>query len=144
MKADGQLSKEEKDKLNSMLNQNSQLINKTREASKTGSVAPPKPAATPAPGPRKAVTPAAKVRPPISDRLARQQERIDQGVKSKELTREEVKVLQSNLNYIKNEDARVRAGGKLSEQERNRIHILLDQNSEMIENKKHNPVKALK
>jgi hypothetical protein len=80
----------------------------------------------------------------ISERFARQQKRIDQGVKSKELTQEEAKVLQDNLNYIKNEDARLRTAKKLSDQEKNRLHILLDQNSDMIQNKKHNPVKALK
>jgi hypothetical protein len=243
MKADGQLSKEEKDKLNSMLDQNSQLIEKTRKSSKTASAPakaattaapPPKPAATPVPAPAKALTPAAqdpsiqqamtdqqkridqgiqskqltlqesktlqdnlahireedtrlradgnftkadkdqlltlldqndkmikdKNNNPVTnmreskalkdrsvsipERFARQQRRIDQGVKSKELTQEEVKVLQDNLNYIKNEDARLRAAGKLSDQERNRLHILLDQNSDMIQNKKHNPVKALK
>jgi hypothetical protein len=234
MKADGQLSKEEKDKLDSMPDQNSQLIDKTRKASKIAAAAPPKPGATAVPTPPKAITPAAQdasIQQAITDqqkridkgiqskqltlqesktlednlahireedarlradgdftkadkdqlltlldqndkmikdkknnpvknmreskaledraftipeRFARQQRRIDQGVKSKELTQEEAKVLRDNLNYIKNEDARLRAAGKLSDQEKNRLHILLDQNSEMIQNKKHNPVKTLK
>jgi hypothetical protein len=254
MKADGQLSKEETDKLNNMLNQNGQLIDKTRKASKTAAApaaaaapagtaaatapakpaaAPAKPAATPAPAPPKAVTPAAqdasiqgaitdqqkrinqgiqskqltlqesktlgdnlnhireedtrlradgdftkadkdqllvlldqndkmikdkksnpvknmretktlKDRPPIADRFGYQQGRIDRGIKSKELTQDEAKILRDNLNYIKNEDARLRATGKLSDQEKTRLHILLDQNSRMIENKKDNAVKTLK
>ena len=276
MKADGQFTKEEKDKLNGMLNQNSQLIDQTRKASKTAAApakaatgataakpaaaatagtapaatpakpatpatagtapaaTPAKPAAAPAPAPPKAVTPAAQdasIQGAIADqqkrisqgiqakqltlqesktlednlahirqedtrlradgnftqaekdqllgllnqndkmikdnknnpvknmrettdvqdrmrtipeRFARQQSRIDQGIKSKQLTGEEAKVLQDNLNYIKNEEARLKAAGKLSDAEKNRLHILLDQNGDMIENKKTNPVKALK
>jgi hypothetical protein len=270
MKADGQLTKEEKDKLNSMLDQNGQLIDKTRKTSKTAAApakaaqtaaaakpaatageivakpapaapagtapapAPAKPAATPAPAPPKAVTPAAQdpsIQQAITDqqkrinqgvqskqltlqesktldgnlahireedtrlradgdftkadkdqllgllnqndkmikdkksnpiknmaetralserdftipeRFANQQKNIDRGIKSKELTQQEAKVVQDNLNYIKNEDARLRAAGKLSDQEKNRLHILLDQNRAMIENKKDNPVKAIK
>jgi hypothetical protein len=270
MKADGQFTKEEKDKLNGMLNQNSQLIDKTRKASTTaaapaaaaaGTAAKPaapapaatapatapakpaagqaKPATTPAkpaaaPAPAKPVTPAAQdpsIQQAIADqqkrinqgiqskqltlqesktlegnlahirnedtrlradgnftqaekdqllallnqndkmikdkrnnpvknmqetkdlderilsipeRFARQQSRINQGIKSKDLTKEEAKVLQDNLNHVKNEDERLRAAGKLSDAEKNRLHILLDQNSEMIRNKKDNPVKAVK
>ena len=281
MKADGQLSKEEKDKLNNMLDQNGQLINKTRQAKKapaadpakaaaaappaksTGPAAekmakpapaapvgtapaaapvkpggapaptPPKAVATPAPAPPKVVTPAPQdpsiqqaiadqqkgidqgirskqltleesktleqnlssirqldaelrsdgtftqadkdqvlklldqnskmtkdkknnpvknMRESISlkdrqysipERLVRQQRRIDEGVKSKELTAEEAKVLQDNLAYIKTEHARLTASGKLTDQEKNRLHTLFDQNSDMIHNKKHNPVKKV-
>jgi hypothetical protein len=283
MKADGQLTKEEKDKLNGMLNQNSQLIDQTRKASKTAAApakaateataakpapaatagtapaatpakpapaapagtapaatpakpatTPAKPGAAPAPPPSKPVTPAAqdpgiqaaiadqqkrvnqgiqakqltlqesktlegnlahirqedtrlradgdftqaekdqltgllnqndkmikdKKNNPvknmaetrtlsereysITERFANQQRNIDRGLKSKELTQQEAKVVQDNLNYIKNEDARLRAAGKLSDQEKNRLHILLDQNRAMIENKKDNPVKVIK
>jgi hypothetical protein len=226
MKADGKLSKEETDKLNTMLHQNGQLIDKTKKASKaaaTPATAPPKPA-TPAaqdPGIKQAIADQQKMinqgvqskqltlqesktlednlnqiraedtqlradgdftqadkdqvlalldqnekmikdkkKNPVKnlqetralderahtipERFTIQQKRIDRGVKSKELTQAEAKVLEDNLNYIKNEEARLKASGKLSEQEKNRLHILLDQNSEMIRNKKQNPVKALK
>lgn len=270
MKTDGQFTKEEKDKLNGMLNQNSQLIDQTRKASKTAAApataaagaaaakpaatapataakpAPAAPAATapaatpakpaaapPAPTP-KPVTPAAQdasIQGAIADQQKRinqgvqskqltlqesrtlednvahireedtrlradgdftkadkdqllallgqndkmikdnksnpvknmretkalgdrahtiperftiQQGKINEGVKSKELTQEEAKVLQDNLNYVKNEEARLRAAGKLSDAEKNRLHILLDQTSDMIRDKKHNPVKAVK
>jgi hypothetical protein len=80
----------------------------------------------------------------IPQRLANQQKNIDRGIKSKELTQQEAKLLQDNLNYIKNEEARLKAAGKLSDQEKSRLNILLDQNRAMIENKRDNPVKAIK
>jgi hypothetical protein len=80
----------------------------------------------------------------IPERLAKQQRRINQGIKSKKLTSEESKILLDNLDYIKKDEARLRTDKKLTPQEQDRLHTLLDQNSAMIEKKKDNPVKAVK
>ena len=79
----------------------------------------------------------------VPERITRQQHRIDQGVKLKELNTEEEKVLRDNLTYINDQEARLKAKGTLTDQDRNELHRMLDQNGEMIRNKKSNPVKAV-
>jgi hypothetical protein len=61
------------------------------------------------------------------------------------LSPNEAKLLQDNLNFIKNQDARLRAagGGELTDPQKDELHRLFDQTSEMIYNKKHNPMKAI-
>jgi polyhydroxyalkanoate synthesis regulator phasin len=80
---------------------------------------------------------------PIEQRLTNQQKRIDDGVKSKQLTQAEAKILRDNLNYVKQEEARLKADGKLNDKERERLDKLIDQNGDMIRDKKANPVKAM-
>ena len=129
LRADGDFTKADKDELLTLLNQNDKMIKDKKN--------------NPVKNMKESV--ALKDRAHnIPERLATQQRRIDQGIKSKELTQQEAKVLQDNLNYVKNEDARLRAAGKLSDQEKDRLHMLIDQTRDMIENKKLNPVKALK
>jgi hypothetical protein len=77
------------------------------------------------------------------DRIKNQQKRIDQGIKSGELTREESAMLQDNLEWIKGKYSRMKSDNILTKQERERLEKMLDQNSEMIKNKKHNPAKRL-
>ncbi|GAB4406720.1 MAG: hypothetical protein OHK0032_01830 [Thermodesulfovibrionales bacterium] len=81
--------------------------------------------------------------PNIQDRIAEQQRRIDNGITTGALTRHEADVLQDNLNWIKAEEARLKADGRLTKRERARLHRELDRNSAMIYKKKHNPVKRL-
>ena len=81
--------------------------------------------------------------PKIQDRTAEQQRRIDQGISSGQLTRHEIHILQDNLNWIKNEEARLKADGVLTYRERLRLHRMLDRNSDMIFKKKHNPIRRL-
>jgi hypothetical protein len=167
MKADGKFTKEEKDKLNGMLDQNGQLITKTREASKAASAAPakaaetaagkvvksapevpaakppvpapPKVAAPPAPAPPKAVSPAPED-PAVQKAMADQQRRIHQGVQSKQLTLEESKTLEQNLSAIREQDEARRAHGRYTQADRDQVLRMLDQNSKMIQDKKNNPV----
>ena len=77
------------------------------------------------------------------DRIENQQKRINQGVKAGELTRKEALILQENLDSIKAKYTRMKADKKLTEHERKRLDRMLDQNSETIKDKKHNPVKRL-
>lgn len=81
--------------------------------------------------------------PGIQNRIAEQQGRIDAGVASGQLTRPEAAILQDNLNWIKTEEARLKADGHLTPQERKKLGRMLDHNSNMIHRKKHNPVKRV-
>ncbi|MFZ3138875.1 MAG: hypothetical protein WA126_15955 [Thermodesulfovibrionales bacterium] len=77
------------------------------------------------------------------ERIENQQSRINQGIKSGELTRKETGMLQDNLNWIRNKYARMTADGILTQNEQESLDKMLDKNSEMIRNKKHNPAKQL-
>jgi hypothetical protein len=77
------------------------------------------------------------------DRIENQQRRINQGVRSGELTRKEAAVLQDNLDWIKGKYTRMKSDNMLTLRERERLDSMLDQNGEMIRNKKHNPAKRL-
>ena len=79
----------------------------------------------------------------IEKRIANQHKRIDEGIKSGALTHDEAKVLQGNLRYIQQEEERLTADGKLTQAEKERLNNMLDQNSQMIYDKKHNRVKRL-
>lgn len=81
--------------------------------------------------------------PVINDRIAEQQKRIDEGIASGQLSSAEADILQDNLNWIKAEDTRLKADGKLTPKERARLNKMLDRNSNMIYKKKHNPIRRL-
>lgn len=79
----------------------------------------------------------------IQARISDQQARIDQGVRSGQLTHREADTLQGNLNYVRNEYARMRSDGRLNTREYERLDALLDQNSNMIYRERHNGVRRL-
>jgi dsDNA-binding SOS-regulon protein len=74
----------------------------------------------------------------IPDRIKDQQVRIDQGIRSRALTRAEADILIDNLNRIRDEFHRFKRDGKLTWREADRMDRMLDRNSEMIYAKKHN------
>ncbi len=76
----------------------------------------------------------------IPDRIRDQQARINEGIRSGELTRGEADILLDNLNWIRERFHRMTADGLLTPTERARLHQMLERNSEMIFNKKHNPI----
>ncbi len=76
----------------------------------------------------------------IPDRIRDQQKRIDKGIASGELTRAEANTLQDNLNWIKQRYSRLKANGRLTPWERAGLEGMLDENGEMIYNKKHNTI----
>jgi polyhydroxyalkanoate synthesis regulator phasin len=117
--ADKQLTSEGKMQLNKMLDQNSKMIDDKKN------------------------NPVTQMAPYMEWRFANQQKRIDEGIKSGALTRDEAKILQDNLNHVQQEEKRLVGEGKLTEGERTRLHKMLDRNSEMIYDKKHNPVTGL-
>jgi hypothetical protein len=77
------------------------------------------------------------------EKIENQQRRINQGIESGELTRKEAGILQDNLNWIRDKYARMTADGILTHNEQERLDKMLDKNSVMIRNKKHNPAKQL-
>ena len=79
----------------------------------------------------------------IRERIGDQQRRIDKGIASGELTKQEADTLMDNLSWLRYEFARLTDDGKLTPGERDRIDGLLDRNDKMIFNKKHNPITVI-
>ncbi len=118
--ASGVFTMAERQQLHGLLDQNSYMIEKQR--------------------PVKTLRPGIDS-PDIDQRIGNQQRRIEQGIHSGQLTRDEARILQDNLNHIQREEARMKADGSLTNEERERLHRMLDQNSDVIYDKKSNPVK---
>ena len=155
LKAAGKLNDKEQERLGKMLEDNGSMIrdkkaNPVKSLAPAPAAAPAKPATTsPTPAKPAAVSTAPGPGPvsgakAVDDRFERQEKRIADGVKSGKLTQSEASALRENLNYIKAEEVRLQADGKLNAQEKERLNKKLDQNSKMIEDKKNNPVKTLK
>jgi hypothetical protein len=79
----------------------------------------------------------------FQERIDTQQKRINYNIESGELTRKEAGMLQDNLNWIRDKYSRMKADGILTQNEQERLDKMLDQNSEMIKNKTHNPARQL-
>jgi len=62
----------------------------------------------------------------IHDRVRLAHEKIDRGIDSGALTREEAHRLKSELNSVRDDEARMKADGKLSHRERERLEKELD------------------
>ena len=77
-------------------------------------------------------------RPEVTYRFENQQKRIDNGIKSGALTKQEVATLQENLNKAKAKYADLTKDGKFTAAEEEKVHKLLDKDSEIIYKKKHN------
>ena len=76
----------------------------------------------------------------LSERISDQQRRIDKGIASGELSKQEAETLQDNLSWIKYEFARLTDDGMVTPAETKRLDGLLDRNDKMIADKKHNPI----
>jgi len=76
-------------------------------------------------------------RPEITHRFENQQMKIDKGVKSGALSKQEAEKLQENLAKAKAKYAELNKDGKFTSAEEEKMHDLLDKNSEMIDSKKH-------
>jgi hypothetical protein len=80
--------------------------------------------------------------PKIQDREVRQQERIQQGVNSGQLTQGEATRLENQQSRLKAAEDRLKANGNLSPAERARLTRMQNRASRDICRKKHNTVKA--
>jgi hypothetical protein len=76
----------------------------------------------------------------IHQRLERQQQRIEQGIASGELTRKESKVLQRQQRKVRSLTREFRDDGRLSKKERRVLTRKLDKLSDKIWRLKHNDV----
>jgi hypothetical protein len=77
--------------------------------------------------------------PNIDKREANQQKRIEQGVKSGALTQGEAARLEAGQAKVEKMEGKARADGKVTRQERKRIHQAQDKESRRIHKLKHNP-----
>ena len=127
LQADGRLSSSEKQRLNAVLDRNSEMIREKRQ------------------NPITAISPGAGAERDnqIRDIIARQQVSINAGIRSGQLTAQEARILNNNLNHIRDEEARWRTfDGRLTEDARDRLMAMLEENGRMIRNKKTNPITA--
>jgi hypothetical protein len=75
--------------------------------------------------------------PGIQQRMQNQEQRIQQGVNSGELTPKEAGRLEAREAKIKQDEARMKADGKLTAKERKRLNKELDNASDRIYKQKH-------
>lgn len=81
----------------------------------------------------------AQVKTPVVDqREQNQQKRIEQGVKSGELTPVETRRLERQEGKIKADEMNAKADGKVTPAERRKLHRELNRESKRIYRKKHN------
>ena len=81
--------------------------------------------------------------PGFHARIEQQQKRIDQGMASGQLTKDEAAIVQDNLDKIKAAEAKMKSDGKFTERERLRLEKMLDRNSSMILKEKHNAIRHI-
>jgi predicted nuclease with TOPRIM domain len=79
----------------------------------------------------------------IEQRFTNQTNAINEGVKSKQLNQGEAKILQDNLSRIRQEGVRFQGDGKLTAEETIQLNKMLDQNRQMIQDKKQFPVRPI-
>ena len=79
----------------------------------------------------------------IEQRFTNQTNAINEGVKSKQLNQGEAKILQDNLSRIRQEGVRFQGDGKLTAEETTQLNKMLDQNRQMIQDKKQFPVRPI-
>lgn len=75
----------------------------------------------------------------INERQAQQRERIEQGVRTGELSREEAQTLRAEQRAIGREERYYRADGVLTPRERHELQRELDEASQNIYEEKHDP-----
>lgn len=123
--ADGRISGEEWNKVERYLDENSRMISDVKN------------------NPAKRLFPVPD-RPPeamtIRDKINSQQQRIDEGISTGELTLKEADIVQGNLNWIKARYSHLRSDGVLTPQEENEIGEYLARNGGMIFHKEQHPV----
>lgn len=76
----------------------------------------------------------------ILSRMSQQEKRIDRGIAIGQLSRSEANILRDNLSWIRRQFRLADGNGRLSPREQAQINRLLDSNSRMIEDKRHNRV----
>ena len=80
--------------------------------------------------------------PNIDKRQANQEKRIQQGIKSGQLTPEEAARLEKQQQRIQKAEDAAKADGKVTAQERKKLHKMQENANDNIYRKKHNKRKA--
>ena len=80
----------------------------------------------------------------IDRRVNEMHKRIDQGIQSGQLTRQEAAQLKQELNNIRRDEARMKADGKLTKYEIDRLNRELDRLSKDIYREKHDQERRTK
>jgi len=75
--------------------------------------------------------------PVIDDRIINQEKRIQQGQNSGQLTDKEANRLNNRLNKIENDEAKAKADGTVTHQEKKKLNRELNRNSRKIHREKH-------
>jgi len=75
--------------------------------------------------------------PGVQQRMQNQQQRIDQGINSGQLTPKEAGRLQAREAKIKQDEARMKSDGQLTAKERKKLNKELDNASDRIYKQKH-------
>ena len=81
---------------------------------------------------------------PIKNRMGKQHQRIEQGVKSGELTKEEVQQLKDEQKNIRAMKEKAKADGVVTKEEKQQIRAARKTASEHISQEKHDVEKAVK
>jgi len=79
--------------------------------------------------------------PKVNERQQNQQQRIEQGVQSGELTKREAVKLEAREAKIAREERRMKADGELTKKERAKLHKDLNKTSKAIYKQKHDAQK---
>ena len=74
----------------------------------------------------------------IDKRQVQQEKRIQQGLKSGQLTPEEAAKLEKQQQHIRKAEQAARSDGTITDQERRKLHKMQDNASDTIARKKHN------
>jgi len=75
--------------------------------------------------------------PGIQQRMQNQERRIDQGVKSGELTPKEAGKLEAEQARTRQTEQRMKSDGQLTSKERQKLHTMQDRSSDRIYRQKH-------
>jgi len=124
MKSDGQLTPNERQKLNNMQDRSSQQIYNQKHDAQTANVG-------------QGGTGVNVNDPNIQQRMQNQERRIQQGVNSGALTPKEAGKLEAREAKIKQDEARMKSDGQLTAKERKKLNKELDNTSDRIYKQKH-------
>jgi tellurite resistance protein len=129
MKSDGNLTGQERQKLNNMQDRSSRNIYNQKHDAQTANVG--------------AGAPSGKGNDPrVQKRMQNQDRRIDQGVKSGELTPKEAGRLETDQARIQQTEERMKSDGNLTGQERQKLNTMQDRASDRIDQQKHDRQRA--
>jgi hypothetical protein len=128
MKSDGKLTPKERQRLNQMQDRDSRAIFNQKHDAQTANVGAGAPGNANAPG--------------VQKRMQNQDRRIEQGVKSGELTPKEAGRLEADQARIQQTEERMKSDGNLTGQERQKLNTKQDRASDRIYQQKHDRQRA--